>query len=425
MTKKLKSEGSKLVRPTIQISRTRMSGKKRVDLFANIRNTEHPLDNIISPVFEPEVPRSHESDVEIINNDFIQENGITGIPSNTGITSIPNTTGTSNTTSITVNQKTKVDKIGKTTRQPISPVRDFTKTPNSVTRIILAQGLFRGKSKQIYDFLWSVSRGAIQPTRVFRKTHKEIQKGAGIGSRNTVIEGIKHLGNIGLIIKKSTVGVFAGNEYELFTPEELGYTNLTGITDTTGVTGTTGIAQNLVKPVIPEIGYTGTTQIQEKNSSYEDANTSYKDFKPDDEGRTAFFELNEVLSRTCEKLTGRKPSVRDAGKWKTLGELLILELEIAARRAGPISNVPAFLTEVLRRKLMNQPFSLPKLQNKKTDVVEKNGSGEFKVKPLDEKGREAAVEQLREFAGDDFLPEFKKWYTTEDWEWIMKQLGIN
>jgi hypothetical protein len=38
----------------------------------------------------------------------------------------------------------------------------------------------------------------------------------------------------------------------------------------------------------------------------------------------------------------------------------------------------------------------------------------YEIKPLDKQGREAAVEQLREIAGDEFLQDFEKWYTSED-----------
>ena len=55
--------------------------------------------------------------------------------------------------------------IGK--NSDISPVRDFQKVPNSVSRNL---DLFRGKSKQVWDYLWSVSRGAINPSRTVRKS---------------------------------------------------------------------------------------------------------------------------------------------------------------------------------------------------------------------------------------------------------------
>jgi hypothetical protein len=45
------------------------------------------------------------------------------------------------------------------TLQPISPVRDFTKVANSITREAIPAGIFKGKSKQLYDYLYSATRG--------------------------------------------------------------------------------------------------------------------------------------------------------------------------------------------------------------------------------------------------------------------------
>ena len=67
----------------------------------------------------------------------------TGAPIETGA---PNKTGAPTE----IGTGKKVESIQKPKQHPVSPDRDFTKTPNSVTRIVLAQGLFKGKSKQIY-----------------------------------------------------------------------------------------------------------------------------------------------------------------------------------------------------------------------------------------------------------------------------------
>jgi hypothetical protein len=242
----------------------------------------------------------------------IKQNGITGI---TGIT----------------------DTTGITEQHPISPVKDFTKTPNSITRLVLAQGLFKGKSKQIYDYLWSNSRGAINPVRSLKKTHKEIQKGAGIGSRNTVFHGLKHLQNIGLIKFNSAVGEPFGNEYEIFTPEELGYTSYT---TQIGITEISQLYQKVVIPVQPLFGITGTTQTIENKDTCENPKTSFKDFKYiDDE---AFAAMTEILRNASEQISGKFPNKFQKENWKELAELLVAELEMAAALTKNVSNVPAF-----------------------------------------------------------------------------------
>src|SRR5207253_11513081 len=51
---------------------------------------------------------------------------------------------------------------------PVAPVKDFTKVANSINREAVPAGLFIGKSKQLYDCLYSLSRGAVVPSRTLR-----------------------------------------------------------------------------------------------------------------------------------------------------------------------------------------------------------------------------------------------------------------
>jgi hypothetical protein len=65
----------------------------------------------------------------------------------------------------------------------------------------------------------------------------------------------------------------------------------------------------------------------------------------------AFAALNSALRQMTREVTGREPSASDAERWRELAELLTTELKIAAARTDSVSNVPAFLTEHLRRRL--------------------------------------------------------------------------
>ena len=47
----------------------------------------------------------------------------------------------------------------------IAPARDFTRVANSIVREAVAGGYFTGKSKQLYDCLYTLTRGAIVPKR--------------------------------------------------------------------------------------------------------------------------------------------------------------------------------------------------------------------------------------------------------------------
>ena len=139
--------------------------------------------------------------------------------------------------------------------------------------------------------------------RIFRKTHKEIQKGAGIGSRNTIIDGVRHLVSIGLVKVTSSVGVSDGNEYEIFTPDETGYTGISGISGIISIIGTSGTtdsssitetSQNLVIPVQPLSGISGITQLSENKTIYDDTKTSLKTIENHDDD--VFAEMIKILT---------------------------------------------------------------------------------------------------------------------------------
>lgn len=315
------------------------------------------------------------------------------------------------------------DTTGITEQYPISPTRDFTKTPNSIARLVLMKGLFRGKSKHIYDYLWSNSRGAINPARFLRKTHKEIQKGSGVGSRNTILDGLKHLQNIGLIKFNSAVGEAFGNEYEVFAPEELGYT---GITGTTGTTGTSQLYQQLVQPVVPTAGTTGITQTTDSKGDREYSNTSFKDFKENDDD--AYAKMLEILTAASAKILGRGPRKSENENWKELAELLVLELELAAALTKTVSNVPAFLTEHLRRRLSGKKLAKPKTSA--PPPFEKSSEPkieDYEAEPLTEQGRETVLKTFREYAErgqQEFILSFEENYTPEDWRFLMDELRI-
>lgn len=228
----------------------------------------------------------------------------------------------------------------RSTSTSIAPERDFQRVPNSVTREAMPQGLFRGKSKQVYDYLYHQTRGAMSPKRSVRKSRKEILKGSGLGSMVTVDAAVEHLKNIGLLDVRAAVGSLNGNEYEVFTPEECS-------TRSSSSTSTTSLTQNLDNLDVPESSSTSTTQPVEHTTSYGFPKTKIKDKEYiDDDARAG--RLSAKLSVAERELTG-KTSMSD-DKWDELAEVLITELKIAAARTT-VSNVPAFLAEHLRRRL--------------------------------------------------------------------------
>lgn len=120
-------------------------------------------------------------------------------------------------------------------------------------------------------------------------------------------------------------------------------------------------------------------------------------------------------------MTGRKFDKRDTDKLSDLADLLILQLDAAAKKTSGVSSVAPFLVEICRRKFLNVAGTA-KASKVKPDTIGTPNLGSYEIKPLDEAGRETALAQLQEFAGDEFLQDFRKWYTEEDWGWLTKEL---
>ena len=307
------------------------------------------------------------------------------------------------------------------TRKTVSPERDYTKVPNSVTRDIVPERLFKGMSKNTYDALYLKTRGAVNPIREIRATKSDLLRWTGV-SDVTLDKHLKHLRSVGLVNWKFIIGSHNGNLYEVFVPEELDLTNLTNLT-----------IPNVPKKVggdVPNfLGYVGGVQISEDKGLSQPSKTSLKTNTYDDEKNAAFLGFVDKFEKITEKLTGKKLNPGESSKWEMLADLLILELEIAAKRSNSISSIPAFLTEVLRRQLFiarHTKSDKEKNQNKNSninpDTVGKPLPEAFEIKPLSKEEREVELYQMREFAKSDFLDDFKKWYTDEDWKWILENL---
>src|SRR5215207_4943066 len=258
-------------------------------------------------------------------------------PSNTSTPSLSSTTSTSSTGDR--EPRPRQDSQQKQRKSSVAPESDFQRVPNSVTRRAIPEGLFRGKSKQVWDYLWSVTRGAVVPTRSTRKSRREIKSGSGLGSMVTVDAALEHLENVGLIAVKLAIGSLIGNEYEVFTPEET----------STSISSSTRITQKVDILDILDSSISSTTQLVENSGSCGQPNTSFKtkDINTDDE---AFAEFAAAVRKTAMEITGKEPSKAEAARWGEVAELLMTELRIAAGRTT-VSSVPAFLAEHLRRRL--------------------------------------------------------------------------
>ena len=288
-----------------------------------------------------------EQQIEPIPN-LPEQSSTTSIPRTSSNASTSRTSSSTSTSKTSLGSETRSEQDGsaeKPKRPVVAPERDFQRIPNSITRRAIPEGAFRGKSKQVWDYLWSVTRGAIVPVKSTRKSRREIKMGSGLGSMVTVDAALEHLESVGLIAVRPAVGSLSGNEYEVFTPDET-YTSTSSITSTPS---TTRITHKVDELDVPESGSTSTTQLVEDAGSSGRPNTSFKtkDINTDDE---AFAEFAAAVKKTVKEITGKEPSKADAARWAEVADVLMTELRIAAGRTT-VSSVPAFLAEHLRRRL--------------------------------------------------------------------------
>jgi hypothetical protein len=225
-----------------------------------------------------------------------------------------------------------------------APMRDFQKVANSITREAVPAGVFKGKCKQIYDFLYSKTRGAIVPSRSVTLTRQAIMEGSHVGSSKTLFLNLRHLRSTGLISWTECEGTHGGNEYTVYLPEEV--VNIQGTQGTLGTLGTQSTPSHFL-PRVPWVETTQGTQglSPELSTVTSDPNTLIKDKERIDDEAAPLGELFRELER--EVIGKNSASLQ---QWQDLRELLVTELKIAAARTT-ISNVPAFLTEHLRRRL--------------------------------------------------------------------------
>jgi hypothetical protein len=230
---------------------------------------------------------------------------------------------------------------------PVAPERDYTKTANSIVRDAVSGGVFKGKSKQLYDCLYTMTRGAIIPTRTVRISRPKLMSRAHVGSRVTFDTNIRHLSQVGLIRVRPIPGEHEGNEYEVFLPEE---TSMPSQTSQGSQTSLTGSALKVDRLDSLESRQTRHSSTPLETGTYNESKTFSKDYERIDDDDAALAGLNSALKQAAEEVTGRELSAAERDRWRELGEVLATELKIAAARTT-VSSVPSFLAEHLRRRL--------------------------------------------------------------------------
>jgi hypothetical protein len=312
--------------------------------------------------------------------------------------------------------------VNAVAKHPTSPEKDFTKVANSIFRQI-PNGLFTGKSKFLYDHLYSLTRGAIKPIRSVRISKSSLMKGAGIKSVHTFYNNMRHLESIGLVLPTRIDGERGGNIYEVFLPEEINH-NLVHLVQLGQVSQ---LSQEPPVAVSAETAL-GALGSEPTNTGVSDASkTSFKD-KNETSDDEAFAGLTKILAESFERISGKKANHSDGGKLIELAELLVMELELAAARTKSVSNAPAFLTEHLRRRLMSNP-SQPKVKNKSTQIGKQNPAEPvetYQAEPLTEKAKETTLKAFISYlekGQKDYVLTLEDSYTKEDWRWLMEQIS--
>lgn len=234
---------------------------------------------------------------------------------------------------------------------PAAPQRDYAKVANSITRQALPSGVFKGKSKQLYDCLYSLTRGAVVPSRTVRISRPKLMKKAHIGSRVTFDSNINHLLVTGLVKVRQIIGEHEGNEYEVLLPEEVEI-SIPSQTSQSSQSSLTGYAQKLDRLVSLETSQTRHSLSDLESTASTEAKTSFKTNteKTDDEAGAA---VRCAISNLIKEVTGREVTSIEYGKIVEVIEVLTLEAKIAAARTT-VSSAGPFLAEHLRRRLFKK-----------------------------------------------------------------------
>ena len=307
-------------KPAVQ---TRTPKKKVPGIFDNLRKlpAPHPVEEILG-----------------LNS---SDTGSTPCRASSPSTSTRGSTGTTPSTP-----------SGRITKTAIAPERDYTKVPNSIVKKGIPALIFGeqgGKAKELYDTLYSLTRGGVVPRRKIRIPKDQLMKKAGIGSEVTLRKNLLRLRSVKLIKETIVPGAHGGNEYEVFLLEEVGLTGFTPSTPSTPSTGSNSRQdQEGVEP-LESRGSSASSSQDESTSSGEDKTFSLRPQQTIDDD-AALAGLIATIRTTSKEITGKELSASEGDRWKELAEVLMAELKIAAARTT-VSSVPAFMAEHLRRRL--------------------------------------------------------------------------
>jgi hypothetical protein len=224
---------------------------------------------------------------------------------------------------------------------------------NSIGREAVPAGLFTGKSKQLYDCLYGLTRGAVVPSRSVRISRAQLMAKANIGSRVTFDANIERLKSVGLIYVRPIAGEHTGNEYTVLLPEEItaDVKSLPSQTTLSSQTSLTGSTQKLDRLVSLETSQTRQSQTVDLTDTSGKHKNSLK--SSDDDDTHTLGKFAEIMLEAARCVVGGSvnKSKEECARWEEVATILAEELRRAAHLTGPISSAPAFLAAHLRRAL--------------------------------------------------------------------------
>ena len=183
----------------------------------------------------------------------------------------------------------------------------------------------------LYDVLYSLTRGAIEPKRSIRISKTKLMKLAAIGSRITFDSIISQFEATGLVKVIVRVGEHEGNEFEVFTPDEL--TNL---------------------PTLTSMASQSSQSLNVENTTIsENSKTLFKTLNFIDDDAPVISVL-EKLNEAARAATGKDLTPKDWEALNEIIELVIDETTIAQTRTKSISVYLKFAAENLRRRLFKK-----------------------------------------------------------------------
>lgn len=375
---------------------------------------------------------------------------------------IPEATGDHADTDVQANEQIQSEDVGKPENhadpakqakhanpakqgQPVAPTSNFQKVTNTITQNAIPQGLFKaGKSKHVYDVLYGLTRGAIVPVRMIRISKPKLRSLSGVGSRATMDACLNHLESVGLIRQEiGQGGAHDGNQYEIFTPEEISSNTLLSRVSRVSMLSPAEQGEQGQQGQQGQIlGSLGSLETEHAKQGYQSTNTEvgsgsktlFKTLKQIDD-ETPLVRAIEKLDEAARAATGSGLTKKDLEAFESIVELLIDVTTVAATKTESVTTYLKFAEANLKKRLASAPRVYDKKPGKPfepgspaPDEAQPEAESAFEPEALTDEQRENALVIYRPLfteKGIEALENARWQFTPEDYEWLMGKLMTN